>query len=450
MKWMKKTNRMSIKVIFGACVVLLFSFGAGIGYVLCGQLEPAREEKKADTKKDLYVQLELFGDALSIIRSDYVDVVESQKLVYGALKGLLSNLDRYSQFLEPDDFKEIKVETRGEFGGIGIEINIRDGLLTIVRPLKDTPAEKAGVMAGDRIVRIGSETTKGISLNNAVKKLRGKPGTDVDVTIWREKDDKLYSFTITRQIIKIKSVKRAEIIEEKIGYIKLSEFQENTPKDLEKKMEELEQKGMDSLILDLRDNPGGLLNVSVAVAEKFLPGGNLIVSTKSRVKSQNMEFKASHSKPYVGFPLVVMVNRWSASASEIVAGAIQDNKRGPVLGTKTFGKGSVQTVIPLKDGSALRLTTASYFTPSGRSIREQGIMPDVIVEREILKDKPQKPMDIFDRIADRDKDKKTVFLRPQEVKEKRDNQLERAIDLIKGLKASMKAQKSEVSTSKGS
>lgn len=417
-----------IKVLFFIAMLISLSSIATGGY------EEIKKDKLVRSKEDLYAQVELFSDAISIIRSDYVDEVESKKLIYGAMKGMLASLDDFSSFLEPDEYKEIRLETKGEFGGIGIEISMKDGIITIVAPMAGTPAESAGLRAGDKIVRIDGKITKKMSLNDAVKMMRGDPRTMVTLTIWREKEERILDIAVKRDIIKIKSIKRASLIEEKIGYIKLVEFQENTPRDLEETLKRLETEGMDSLILDLRNNPGGLLDAAASVAEKFLPKDVTIVSIKSRTPSQNVVFKSKGIFQYRSFPMVVLVNEGSASASEIVAGAIQDNKRGIVLGTKTFGKASVQAVIPLKDGSALRLTSASYFTPNGKMIRNQGIIPDVVVEKVETKDKAKaEDVDIFKRLEEKKADEipKTVLKR-EDIE--RDNQLERAMDLMKALK----------------
>lgn len=392
--------------------------------------------KKA-SMDDLYQQIELFSDAITYVRSNYVNEVKSKDLIYGALKGMLASLDPYSQFMDPESFKEIKVETKGEFGGLGIEISIREGLLTIISPLEDTPAHKAGIKPGDRIVKIDGKSTKNITLLDAVKKLRGKPGTEITLTILREDEGRIFDLKITRSIIKLESIKDASILEDKIGYIRIAEFQERTPVDLENELKQLEDKGMDGFILDLRNNPGGLLDVAVKVADKFIPKDKVIVITRGRLKIKEIIYKAkstSHSK----YPMVILVNGGSASASEIVAGAIQDNKRGIILGTKTFGKGSVQTVIPLKDKSALRLTTAKYFTPSGRAIREEGIIPDVVVEYQ----KPLKPdeakekvKEVFEKVEEKDKEEEEKDKKEKKAKKVYDNQLLRAIDLLKGIRA---------------
>jgi len=390
---------------------------------------------KSKSKENLYNQLELFADAISIIRSEYVDDVEAKKLIYGAMRGMLASLDDFSQFMEPDEYNELKLETKGEFGGIGIEISLRDGILTIIAPIAGTPAEASGIQPGDKIVKINGKLTKDVNLNEAVKQMRGKPGTMVTLTIWREKEHKILDIPIKRAVITIRSIKRSELIEGKTGYIKLVEFQENTPRDLEDALKKLESEGMDALIFDLRNNPGGLLDGAVRVSEDFLPKDKVIVSIKARDPAQNMVFKSSGKYTHPSYPIIVLVNEGSASASEIVAGAIQDNKRGIVLGTKTFGKASVQTIIPMKDGSALRLTSASYLTPSGKMIRGQGIAPDVVVEKEELKAK-EKPesVEIFEKLEEKEAPPPAKELTAKELI-LNDNQLGMAVNMIKGLKA---------------
>ncbi len=415
---------------------------------------------KAKTDKDdLYHQIEIFSDAISAIQNDYVDTVPPKEIIYGALKGMLSSLDPYSQFMDPNTFKELQVETEGEFGGLGIEITLRDNFLTIITPLDDTPADLVGLKSLDRIVKIDDTITKDITLTEAVKLMRGKPGTNVTLTIMRENEDKLLNFTITRDIIEIKAVRRSAILEDNIGYIKLTDFSEKTKNDLDAALEQLEKDGMDSLIFDLRNNPGGLLISSVETASEFLPTGDMIVSTKGREENQNSEFRATGKSHYKDIPLIVMINSGSASASEIVAGAIQDHQRGIILGTTSFGKGCVQTVLPLRDGSALRLTTAKYYTPSGKSISEIGIIPDVTVEFEPAEEKKvelvKKNDAIFDKMEkdeseakatskenmDRNEDLKNESEdspedEPKEQPDylKDDNQLRAALNLMHGIK----------------
>lgn len=407
----------------------------------------AKEAAEEVAKDDFYNEIELFTDALVFIRSEYVEETKYKELIYGALKGMLRSLDPYSQFLDPDAYKEVKVETEGEFGGLGIQIAIKDGLLTVISPIDDTPAYRVGLKANDRIVKIDGEITKDITLMEAVKKLRGKPGSEVTVTIMREGEERFLDFTITRDIIKIKSIRRAKLLEDNIGYIRLSEFQEKSAQEMEAALRKLEKSGMDSLILDLRNNPGGLLNSAVKVAEKFIPSGEIIVSTRGRKAMQEMLFRSSTRGKHRTYPLVVLISKGSASGSEIVAGALQDYKRGILLGTKTFGKGSVQTIIPLSDGSALRLTTSKYFTPNGRCIHDKGIEPDVHIEfdeRALAEVSDEESREVFEKVEEEDNQKpeekpetKKIKITLKELMQDMgfyDNQLVRAVDLLKGIK----------------
>lgn len=414
-------------------IIFLLSLGLLVG--LTSLAISAGVDRK--TKDDLYKQVELFSYALTTIQSDYVEVPKPKDLIYGALKGMLASLDSHSQFMDAEDFKELKVETEGQFGGLGIEITIKDGLVTVISPIEDTPAWKIGIKAGDRIVKINDEVTRDFTLSDAVKRLRGKPGTQVNVTILREGESKLLEFKITREIIKIKDIKEAKVLEDKIGYIRLTVFQETTPADLSAALVKLKKEGIDSLILDLRNNPGGLLDIAVKATENFLAPGKIIVSTKGREGQQSVVFKSrGGDAAYLSWPMVVLINEGSASGSEILAGALQDNKRAIILGTKSFGKGSVQTVIPLPDGAALRLTTSKYFTPSNRSIQGEGIIPDVMVEEKEKeapdKEKGIKVEEIFEKI-----EKQEPALKPGEKKDQSyqdDVQIMWAIDLLKGIR----------------
>ena len=332
-----------------------------------------------DDMQETYKNLEVFSNVLSIIQQNYVEDIDTQETIEGAIKGMLFSLDPHSSYLKPDDFKELQVETKGSFSGIGIEITIKDDMLTVVSPIEDTPAFKAGIQAGDRIIKIEDESTKDMSLVEAVKKLRGPKGTKVTISIHREGSTDLQEFTITRDVIPIYSV-RSNILEPGYGYVRITNFQRNTSQDLQEALNVLLQEGkLKGLIMDLRNNPGGLLDASVKVADLFLDKG-IIVSTKGRLQDQNMEFSAHSGGPEYDFPIVVLINGGTASASEIVAGALQDHKRALILGTQSFGKGSVQTIIPMNDGAGLRLTTARYYTPSGISIQATGITPDVTVQ----------------------------------------------------------------------
>ena len=416
-------------------LLIIASFAIGITAHNISFAEKQEQQQQKQKTDDLYKQLELFSDAVSIIRTDYVEDKKSKDLIYGALKGMLSSLDPYSQFMDSDTYNEMKVETEGEFGGIGIEITMKDDLLTIISPIDDTPAYKVGLKAGDKIVKIDGDVTKDLTLMAAVKKLRGKPGTDVNIIVLRESEKKLLEFKITRAIIKIASIKKAEMVEPGIGYIRLSEFQENTPKDLAEALKKLESDGLKGLVLDLRNNPGGLLDVAVDVGGKFLEEGKVVVSTKGRIEAQNIEFKSRNKNNHLNYPMVVMINGGSASASEIVAGALQDYKRAILLGTKSFGKGSVQTVVPMSDGSAIRVTTSKYYTPDGRSIHGLGIVPDIIVEYEErpIKDKElEKETAILEKLIE-GKEKTEQEKADEKKKKELDNQILRAVDVLKGI-----------------
>lgn len=398
------------------------------------------DKKKKD---ELYKQVELFSDTLAIVQSEYVDETNPKDLIYGALKGMLGSLDPHSQFMDPETYNELKIDTEGKFGGLGIEITLKDGLLTVVTPIEDTPAWKAGIKANDRIVKINNEITRDITLTDAVKKLRGKAGEAVNITVLRESEKKLLEFKIVRDIIKIEDVKEARILEDGIGYIRLIEFRENTPQNINTALESLTKQDMNALILDLRNNPGGLLDTAVNVAEKFVEKGKMVVYTKGRKKGQNLEFTARSAHPILNMPMAVLINEGSASGSEIVAGCLQDYKRAVIVGTKSFGKGSVQTVIPLADGSALRLTTSKYFTPLGREIHGKGVMPDIVVEEgkiQLSADKDaakEKTEDVFEAIEQKDKPQNkdaAVF------DYKSDNQLMSALDALKAIKIYKKTQ----------
>jgi len=330
---------------------------------------------KAGTE-DAYKNLEILTEVLRQIEKNYVEPQDNRKLVQGAIKGMVQSLDPHSTFLSKDEHQELLSETKGSFSGIGIEITVRDNVLTVVSPIEGTPAYKAGIQAGDKIVRIEGKPTADMTLPEAVRSIRGEKGTKVTLTIMREGAEKPLEFTVTRDVIPIKSV-RSTLLNPKIAYVRVSNFQSKTTTDLSAELEKLESGSrLEGLILDLRNNPGGLLSQAIEVSDLFLESG-VIVSTRGRESSQDMKATAHKKKTDRSYPIVVLVNGGSASAAEIVAGALQDNKRALILGTKTFGKGSVQTIIPLSDGSGLRLTTAMYYTPSGRSIQASGIEPDV-------------------------------------------------------------------------
>lgn len=327
---------------------------------------------------ETYEELKTFSEVLTQVQKHYVEEVKVKDLVQGAIRGMLSTLDPHSAYMTPDMYKEIQVETKGEFGGVGIQIGIKENRLAVIAPIEGTPAQKAGIRAGDFITKVNDEVTKDLTLMEAVQKMRGPKGTKVSLTIQREGVPEPLVFTLIRDIIRIESV-RAKVIEGNIGYIRLTQFQESTAKDLSRALKQLREQKVQSVILDLRNNPGGLLTSAVEVSEQFVGPGKLIVSIKGRDGRKDEYVSRAKEQPD-DFPMIVLVNEGSASASEIVAGAMQDWGRAVVIGTTTFGKGSVQTILPLADGSGLRLTTAKYYTPKGRSIQSTGITPDIIVK----------------------------------------------------------------------
>jgi len=357
------------------------------------QIASARED-------GTYEQLKIFGSVLDLVQRNYVEEIPPKKLIYGAVQGMLKSLDPHSSFMKPEDYKELQIETKGSFTGIGIEISLKDGILTVVSPIEGTPAYKAGLKANDKILKIEGKTTKNMTLIESVKLLRGAKGTDVTISIYREGWRRLKDITLTRDVIPIQSV-RSKILEDGYGYIRITNFQNKTTFELKKALRELEKgKGLKGLVLDLRNNPGGLLDQAVKVADVFLEKG-LVVYTDGRIEEQKMRFEAHPNKHHHKYPIAVLVNEGSASASEIVAGALQDHKRAIILGIQTFGKGSVQTIIPLEDGSAVRLTTARYYTPNGRSIQAKGIEPDIEVPYRLL-EKPKEKDKIFHFPTERD------------------------------------------------
>lgn len=387
-----------------------------------------------------YENLKVFTEVLSIVKRTYVEDVKIKDLIYGAIKGMMSSLDPHSGFMSPDAYKEMQVDTKGEFGGLGIQIGIKDSALTVIAPIEDTPAYKAGIKSGDRIIKIGDQGTKDMSLMDAVNKMRGPKDTTVSLTIMREGWKEPQIFSLKRDIIKIKSVKYRKL-DSGIGYIKITQFQEQTAADLSDALTKLNEEKTDSLVLDLRNNPGGLLNSAVDVASHFLPKDKLVVYIKDRA-GERTEYKTGGFKSYNEKPLmIVLVNQGSASASEIVAGALKDWHRAVILGVQTFGKGSVQSVIPLSDGSGLRLTTARYYTPSGTSIQSTGINPDIVVkietkngvkEHAVVREKDLDRHLRNDQSDDKKSDENEKA--PLEVSEKDDLQLQRAVDLLKTLK----------------
>ena len=347
------------------------------------QVEADEEVGFPSEGKSNYESLKVFSEVLSLIESTYVEKVSSEKLIEGAIHGLVKTLDPHTSYLPPDAYQEMKVQTSGKFGGLGIEVSMRDGILTVISPIDGTPAFEAGIQAKDKIIKIENDSTLDMSLNDAVSRLRGEVGSPVNITILRDRLKAPLLVKIVRDIIKVQSVKK-KVYHSDIGYIKIRSFSKNTSSDLDKALSYLRNKNITKLILDVRNNPGGLLNQAVEVSDRFLGNENLIVYTKGRMEDQNSRFTTHDKIKHVDYPMIILVNGGSASASEIVAGALQDLGRAVILGTPTFGKGSVQTIMPLSDGSALRLTTARYYTPSGKIIQENGIIPDIVIENQPL------------------------------------------------------------------
>ncbi len=339
------------------------------------------ERRAQAVSESSYEELETFANVLAIVQKNYVEPVSTKQLINGAITGMLASLDPHSAYLTPELYKDLQIETRGSFGGLGIEITIKNGVLTVVSPIEDTPAYKAGIKPNDQIIKIDSNFTKDMTLTDAVKAMRGPKGSKITLTLHREGLPELFTVPMIRDVIKIKSVKVKQL-PGGYNYIRVSTFQEHTDDDVEADLQKFQKDHggkIKGLVLDLRDDPGGLLNQAVHIADDFLDGG-MIVYTEGRLESQKQKYLSHRKGDYFEYPMVVLVNGGSASASEIVAGALQDHRRAAILGTQTFGKGSVQTILPLDDKSALRLTTARYFTPNGRSIQAVGITPDVVVE----------------------------------------------------------------------
>ena len=363
-----KRNRLivAMTIALGVCVFVIGD--------LCVQRAQALDD-------DTYKELQTFANVIAIVQKNYVEPVSTKDLIDGAITGMLASLDPHSAYLTPDLYHDLEVETRGSFGGLGIEITVKNDILTVVSPIDGTPATKAGIKAGDQIVKIDNDFTKGMTLTDAVKRMRGPKGSKIHLTLHREGIPDLFTVTVTRDVIRIDSVK-AKDLKEGYSYIRISTFQDGSDTDVEHSLEKFTKADhghIKGLVLDLRDNPGGLLNQAVSIGDDLLDGG-MVVYTQGRLENQQQKYFAHKKKNFDDYPMVVLVNGGSASASEIVAGALQDQRRAIIVGTQTFGKGSVQTILPLDDESALRLTTARYYTPNGRSIQAVGITPDVIVE----------------------------------------------------------------------
>lgn len=394
--------------------------------------------------QDTYKSLENFADVMNILEKNYVEDINPNELIQGAIKGMLSSLDPHSSYMTPDNFKDLQAETQGSFSGIGIEVTMKNGVLSVISPIEGTPAFEQGIKAGDKIIKIEGNYTKDMSMEEAVNLLRGKKGSKVTISIYRTGWTEIRDFTLVRDIIPLHSVK-SRLLAPGYAYIRITNFQAKTTKDTLDALGKFnEHSPIRGLILDLRNNPGGLLEQAVSIVDIFVNKG-IIVSTRGRLLDQNIEYRAHSGGPHYTFPIIVLVNEGSASASEIVAGALQDDKRALILGVQTFGKGSVQTVFPMSNGAGLRLTTARYYTPSGRSIQAKGITPDLIV-----------PLQQIQTAGDGDSEKISQFIREQDLQHHmkndnkqmkktensteiqklldNDNQLSSALTLLQGIK----------------
>jgi carboxyl-terminal processing protease len=406
-------------------LLLLFNLAVGVRVLT--------SSAAADSDDAGYENLTVFTRALQLIRQDYVDPnkIGYKDLTYSALRGMLGSLDPHSQFMQPTDFRDMQDETRSEFGGLGIVVSTKDGVITVVSPMEDTPGFRAGILPGDQILRINGTTTEKMSLQDAIDLLRGDPGQKVTLTIFRPSNKETKDYVLQREIIKVASVKDAKILDQsitgnfKIGYLRITQFNEPTAQELDQKLNELQAKGMQALIVDLRYNPGGLLTSAVDVCGLFLPPRTMVVYTEGRDASQRREYDtAKNEKQRPNFPMVLLVNSGSASGSEIVAGALKDLNRAILVGETTFGKGSVQSVIQLPDGSALRLTTAKYYTPSKQVIHEKGITPNI---KASLSPDQERALLLKRRDGPLSPDEQKI------VNEQKDPQLDRAVDALKGV-----------------
>ncbi len=377
-----KSMEWNISMLSKTRNVLLLLMGLALGVSLTIGQSVFAERDNSDANALPLEELRAFTEVFANIKNNYVEEATDKELLENAIRGMLSGLDPHSAYLDTDAYKELQVGTSGEFGGLGIEVSMEDGFVKVVAPIDDTPADRAGVKAGDLVIRLDDTPVKGLTLREAVTIMRGKPGSDILLTIVRDGVDKPLKITITRAIIQVKSVKHRSL-EPGFGYIRITQFQSHTGTNLKEAISELKQEydgNMKGMILDLRNNPGGVLNAAVEVSDAFLEEG-LIVYTEGRIDDSALKFKATPNDALKGAPLVVLINSGSASASEIVAGALQDHKRAVIMGSKSFGKGSVQTILPMNNGAALKLTTARYYTPAGRSIQAEGIVPDIPLDR---------------------------------------------------------------------
>lgn len=429
---MKMFGRQALPLV--AVVMLLF---------MVPGVAQSKEEAKKESEGLPLKELRIFANIFGRVKQDYVEPVSDRELLDYAIRGMLEGLDPHSAYLDEEHYKEIQEGTSGEFGGLGIEVGMEDGFIKVIAPIDDTPAQKAGIQAGDLIVRLDDKPVKGMSLTEAVKIMRGKPGTRIKLTIRRSGEPKPLVFQITRAIIKQASVK-ARMLAPGFGYVRLAQFQAPTPEDMLRAIRKLEKKAggrLKGLVLDLRNNPGGVLQAAVAVSDAFLDDG-LIVYTQGREKSSRMEFRAQPGDELEGAPLVVLVNEGSASASEIVAGALQDHKRAVIMGRTTFGKGSVQSIIPISGKIAIKLTTARYYTPNGRSIQAEGIEPDIVLSKVKLEQLEKSALqlreaDLADHLANPNGNSKKSRKKGKKDQEEslleKDYELNEALNLLKGV-----------------
>jgi len=388
-------------------------------------------EAAANGEREAFEKISVMMRVLHLLRKDYVDPdkIDFTDLIYSALRGMVSSLDPFSAFMPPEEYQEMMETTEGQFGGLGIIVTIRDHVLTIVAPIEDTPGSRAGLRAGDQIVKINGETTKNMDLSATVKRLKGEPGTTVTITVFRPSTNKAKDYTIERALIPVVNVKDARVLDERIGYVRLVQFNDPTAERLSKALADLKKENIESLVLDLRNNPGGLLESAVDVSSLFLPPKALIVSTQGRRPSQKREFYTTLKRQFPDKPIAILINGGTASAAEIVAGCLQDWGRAVLVGEKTFGKGSVQNVVELPDGSALRLTTAMYYTPTKRVIHEQGITPDIEVK--LTEEELHRIREAQENPGKTEKEKKAV----------EDRQLQRALDTLKSYDVYLRARK---------
>jgi carboxyl-terminal processing protease len=431
--------------------VLVLVFGIFVG-VSVSITSSVLAERKAEESVGLPLnELRNFSDIFARVKSDYVEEVDDKTLLEHAIRGMLTGLDPHSTYLNNDEYKELKIGTTGKFGGLGIQVGMEDGFVKVISPIDDTPAFRAGIESGDLIIRLNDKSVKGMTLNDAVKIMRGEPGTDIKLTVIREGADKPLPFTVTRDIISVKSVK-SRILEPDYGYIRISNFQSKTARDLVSELSNLKKENkneLKGLVLDLRNNPGGVLSAAADVSDAFIDEGKLVY-TQGRIANSDFEFNAKPGDIMNGSPVVVLINGGSASASEIVAGALQDHKRAVVMGSKSFGKGSVQTIQELRSGGAVKITTARYFTPKGRSIQGEGITPDIILDRYEIKDSKDddkslriKESDLSGSISNPTKSQEAIKKAEEEgtkedekeekIKASDDFQLYEALLLLKGL-----------------